>query len=128
MAGTIYVRNEITGQLVSEIKKSGANKIPLALESGTYKVTMIQENQTLESSVKLKAGRSVSLSSKYHIHCLPYPCHCNRHNISLPLISEKAVPKAKRPRVLPFCAQRTAKKLPRCRNEAKKGQPVRTAP
>ena len=64
LAGTIYVRNEITGQLVSEIKKSGANKIPLALESGTYKVTMIQENQTLESSVKLKAGRSVSLSIK----------------------------------------------------------------
>ena len=62
--GKIYIRNEASGVLVSEIKKSAGNSIPLALPSGTYKVTMIQENQTLESSAKLKVGRSVSLQTK----------------------------------------------------------------
>ena len=62
--GKIYIRNEASGVLVSEIKKSAGNSIPLALPSGTYKVTMIQENQTLESSAKLKVGRSVSLVAK----------------------------------------------------------------
>ena len=62
--GKIYIRNETSGVLVSEIKKSAGNSIPLALPSGTYKVTMIQENQTLESSAKLKVGRSVSLQTK----------------------------------------------------------------
>ena len=62
--GKIYIRNEASGVLVSEIKKSAGNSISLALPSGTYKVTMIQENQTLESSAKLKVGRSVSLQTK----------------------------------------------------------------
>ena len=62
--GKIYIRNEASGVLVSEIKKSAGNSIPLALPSGTYKVTMIQESQTLESSAKLKVGRSVSLQTK----------------------------------------------------------------
>ncbi len=62
--GKIYIRNEASGVLVSEIKKSAGNSIPLALPSGTYKVTMIQENQTLEANAKLKVGRSVSLQTK----------------------------------------------------------------
>ncbi len=62
--GKIYIRNETSGVLVSEIKKSAGNSIPLALPSGTYKVTMIQENQTLEANAKLKVGRSVSLQTK----------------------------------------------------------------
>lgn len=64
LQGTIYIRNEKKGQLVSEIKKSSGNSIPLALESGDYIITMIQSDQTLQSSLKLKAGRSVSLSAK----------------------------------------------------------------
>ncbi len=64
LQGKIYIRNNDTGVLISEIKKSAGNSIPLALSSGNYKVTMIQENQTFESNVKLKAGRSVSLLAK----------------------------------------------------------------
>ena len=64
LQGKIYIRNEDTGILVSEIKKSVGNSIPLALPSGNYKVTMIQENQTLEANAKLKSGRSVSLVAK----------------------------------------------------------------
>ena len=64
LQGKIYIRNEDTKILVSEIKKSAGNSIPLALPSGTYKVTMIQENQTLEANAKLKSGRSVSLQTK----------------------------------------------------------------
>ncbi len=64
LQGTIYIRNETSGVLVSEIKKSAGNSIPLALPSGNYKVTMIQPEQTLESNAKLKSGRSVSLSAK----------------------------------------------------------------
>ena len=64
LQGKIYIRNEDTGILVSEIKKSAGNSIPLALPSGNYKVTMIQENQTLEANAKLKSGRSVSLVAK----------------------------------------------------------------
>ena len=64
LQGKIYIRNEDTKILVSEIKKSAGNSIPLALPSGNYKVTMIQENQTLEANAKLKSGRSVSLVAK----------------------------------------------------------------
>ena len=64
LQGKIYIRNEDSGILVSEIKKSAGNSIPLALPSGNYKVTMIQENQTLEANAKLKSGRSVSLVAK----------------------------------------------------------------
>ena len=64
LQGKIYIRNEDSGILVSEIKKSVGNSIPLALPSGNYKVTMIQENQTLEANAKLKSGRSVSLVAK----------------------------------------------------------------
>ena len=64
LQGKFYIRNEDTGILVSEIKKSAGNSIPLALPSGNYKVTMIQENQTLEANAKLKSGRSVSLVAK----------------------------------------------------------------
>lgn len=64
LLGTIYIRNEKTGQLISEVKKSSANVIPLALEAGTYNITLIQSEQTLGASVKLKAGKSVYLSAK----------------------------------------------------------------
>lgn len=64
LQGKIYIRNEDTKILISEIKKSAGNSIPLALPSGNYKVTMIQENQTLEANAKLKSGRSVSLVAK----------------------------------------------------------------
>lgn len=64
LQGKIYIRNNDTGILISEIKKSAGNSIPLALSSGNYKVTMIQENQTLEANAKLKSGRSVSLAAK----------------------------------------------------------------
>lgn len=64
LLGTVYIRNEKTGQLISEVKKSSANVIPLALEAGTYNITLIQSEQTLGASVKLKAGKSVYLSVK----------------------------------------------------------------
>lgn len=64
LLGTVYIRNEKTGQLISEVKKSSANVIPLALEAGTYNITLIQSEQTLGASVKLKAGKSVYLSAK----------------------------------------------------------------
>lgn len=64
LLGTVYIRNEKTGQLISELKKSSANVIPLALEAGTYNITLIQSEQTLGASVKLKAGKSVYLSAK----------------------------------------------------------------
>lgn len=64
LIGTVYIRNEKTGQLISEVKKSSANVIPLALEAGTYNITLIQSEQTLGASVKLKAGKSVYLSAK----------------------------------------------------------------
>lgn len=64
LLGTVYIRNEKTGQLISEVKKSSANVIPLALEAGTYNITLIQSEQTLCASVKLKAGKSVYLSAK----------------------------------------------------------------
>lgn len=64
LLGTVYIRNEKTGQLISEVKKTSANVIPLALEAGTYNITLIQSEQTLGASVKLKAGKSVYLSAK----------------------------------------------------------------
>lgn len=64
LLGTVYIRNEKTGQLISEVKKSSANVIPLALEAGTYNITLIQSEQTLGASVKLKAGKSVYFSAK----------------------------------------------------------------
>lgn len=64
LLGTVYIRKEKTGQLISEVKKSSANVIPLALEAGTYNITLIQSEQTLGASVKLKAGKSVYLSAK----------------------------------------------------------------
>ena len=62
LTGRVIIRDK-NGKLISEINKTSAGPVYLAMEEGSYGVTVIAETITLQGTFKLTAGNNFVLSA-----------------------------------------------------------------